>query len=89
KDKSLAAHRHGIRRIIAPVDNQRELMKIPENIRNDLEFIFVSNMDQVIAAAIMLDETQVEKLEQVVDGPLPISDRSHVPHPEAAIVADS
>ncbi|HEV2108471.1 MAG TPA: endopeptidase La, partial [Thermomicrobiales bacterium] len=46
KDKSLAAHRHGIRRIIAPVDNQRELMKIPENIRNDLEFIFVSNMDQ-------------------------------------------
>jgi ATP-dependent Lon protease len=88
KDKSLAAHRHGIRRVVAPAENQRELQKIPDNIRDDLEFIFVNNMDQVIAATIMLDETQVEKLEKVVEGPLPINDGSHVREEEAAIVVD-
>jgi ATP-dependent Lon protease len=63
KDKSLAAHRHGIRRLIAPVDNRRDLAKIPANVLRDMEFIFVTNMDQVVAAAIMLDEEQVERLE--------------------------
>jgi ATP-dependent Lon protease len=79
KDKTLAAHRHGIRRVIAPQENERELVKIPANIRNEVEFIFVSTMDQVIAAAIMLDETQVEKLEKVVDLPLPVPDDAHLP----------
>lgn len=79
KDKTLAAHRHGIRRIIAPQENEREIVKIPANIRDEVEFIFVSTMDQVIAAAIMLDETQVEKLEKVVDLPLPVPDDAHLP----------
>ena len=63
KDKSLAAHRHGIRRLIVPADNRRDLAKVPENVRRDVEFVFVSTMDQVVAAAIMLDDEQVERLE--------------------------
>ena len=59
KDKTLAAHRHGIRRLIAPLDNKRDLIKVPANVQKDMEFIWVSNMDEVIAAAIMLDEDQV------------------------------
>jgi ATP-dependent Lon protease len=59
KDKTLAAHRHGIRRLIAPLDNKRDLVKIPANVQKDMEFVWVSNMDEVIAAAIMLDEDQV------------------------------
>jgi ATP-dependent Lon protease len=58
KDKTLAAHRHGIRRLIAPLENKRDLIKIPANIQKDMEFIWVSNMDEVIAAAIILDEDQ-------------------------------
>ncbi len=90
KDKTLAAHRHGIRRVIAPVENERELVKIPANIRDEVEFIFVSTMDQVIAAAIMLDETQVEKLESVVDVPLPLRDGARLPGaaPERAAYPD-
>ena len=63
KDKALAAHRHGIRRLIIPEENRRELPRIPENVRNDIEFILVRNMDQVIAAAIMLDDAQAGGLE--------------------------
>jgi ATP-dependent Lon protease len=55
KDKALAAHRHGIRRLILPEENRREVVRIPENVRRDMEFIFVESMDQVIAAAIVFD----------------------------------
>ena len=55
KDKALAAHRHGIRRLILPEENRREIVRIPENVRRDMDFIFVESMDQVIAAAIHFD----------------------------------
>jgi len=58
KEKSLAAHRHGIRRLIAPIDNRRDLANMPANIIKDMEFIWVTSMDEVIAAAILLDEDQ-------------------------------
>ncbi len=63
KDKSLAAHRLGIRRLIAPADNRRDLAKVPKNVKDDMEYIFVSNMDEVVAAAILLDDEQVERLD--------------------------
>jgi len=55
KDKALAAHRHGIKRLILPEENRREVIRIPENVRRDMEFIFVESMDQVIAAAILFE----------------------------------
>jgi ATP-dependent Lon protease len=58
KDKTLAAHRHGIRRLIAPAENARSLGDIPPNVAKEMEFIWVVSMDQVIAAAILLDEDQ-------------------------------
>ncbi len=63
RDKTLAAHRHGIRRLIVPADNQREMREIPQNIRDEMEFIFVHNMDEVIQAAIMLDVEQADHLQ--------------------------
>ncbi len=68
KEKALAAHRQGIKRLIAPRDNERDLTKIPANVAKDMEFIFATNMDQVIAAAIMLDDAQVERLPGAMDG---------------------
>jgi len=65
RDKTLAAHRHGIRRLIVPADNERDMREIPQNIRDDIEFIFVRNMDQVIQAAILLDVEQVDHLQDV------------------------
>jgi ATP-dependent Lon protease len=62
KDKTLAAHRQNIRRLIVPEDNRRDLQKVPEAIRKEMEYVFVSNMDEVIAAAILLDESQAGNL---------------------------
>ncbi len=53
KDKTLAAHRAGIHRIIAPIDNQRDLVKIPEKIQKEMEFFWVDNMDEVIALTLL------------------------------------
>jgi predicted ATP-dependent protease len=59
REKALAAHRHGLRRLIAPKENARDLLKLSPTVRRELEIIFASNMDQVIAAAIRLDENLV------------------------------
>ena len=67
RDKTLAAHRHGIRRLIVPADNQREMRDIPQNIRDEMEFILVHNMDEVIQAAIMLDVEQADHLQDAND----------------------
>ncbi len=57
KDKALAAHRHGIRRVIAPAENRRDLHKIPAPVVAEMEFIFVATMDEVLAAAFLVDPT--------------------------------
>ena len=63
RDKTLAAHRYGIRRIVAPIDNERDLREIPANVRDEMEFVFVKNMDEVIQATIMLDFEQADQLQ--------------------------
>ncbi|RAP77843.1 endopeptidase La [Paenibacillus montanisoli] len=52
KEKSLAAHRAGIKKVLLPKDNERDLRDIPESVRADLEFIPVSSMDEVIKHAL-------------------------------------
>ena len=63
RDKALAAHRYGLKRLIVPHDNERDLREIPANVREDLEFILVRSMDEVIQAAIMLDIEQADHLQ--------------------------
>ncbi len=67
RDKALAAHRHGLKRLIAPIDNQRDMREIPQNVREEMEFIFASSMDDVIQAAIMLDVEQADHLQTMQD----------------------
>jgi ATP-dependent Lon protease len=52
KEKVLAAYRAGIRRIILPYQNETDLEDIPEDVRKELEFIPVSRISDVIAAAL-------------------------------------
>lgn len=53
KEKSLAAHRAGLRRVILPKDNEKDLEDIPEVVRRALTFILVDHMDQVLDAALV------------------------------------
>jgi ATP-dependent Lon protease len=52
KEKLLAAHRHGINEAIVPMDNQKDLPEIPENIRNEMKIHFVESMDEVLKIAL-------------------------------------
>jgi ATP-dependent Lon protease len=52
KEKVLAAHRAGIKRVLVPERNKPDLDEVPAEVKNDLEFIFVSKMDQVLEAAL-------------------------------------
>ncbi|MNI19362.1 Lon protease 1 [compost metagenome] len=53
KEKSLAAHRAGIRTILMPKDNEKDIQEVPESVRNDLTFIPVSHMDEVLQHALV------------------------------------
>ena len=48
KEKVLAAHREGMNTIILPKDNIRDIEEIPKNIREQLEFVPVTSMDEVL-----------------------------------------
>lgn len=53
KEKSLAAHRAGLKTIILPKDNEKDIDEIPESVRKDLVFKPVDHMDQVLKFAIV------------------------------------
>ncbi|MBI3329335.1 MAG: endopeptidase La [Nitrospinae bacterium] len=52
KEKVLAAHRAGIKTLILPRDNAKDLAELPAPVREDMQFILVSHMDEVIRAAL-------------------------------------
>ncbi len=52
KEKVLAAKRAGIKTIILPEKNKNDLDDVPEDLRKEMEFIFVDTIDQVIKAAL-------------------------------------
>jgi ATP-dependent Lon protease len=52
KEKVLAAHRAGIRRIILPSRNEADVQEIPEDVRNELQLVFVSRIGEVIDGAL-------------------------------------
>jgi ATP-dependent Lon protease len=53
KEKVLAAHRVGIRRVIMPQDNFSDLQEIPDNVRNQMECILVDNMSAVFPLTLL------------------------------------
>lgn len=51
KEKVLAAHRAGIRTVILPEKSKSDIVEIPETVRNEMKFIYVKNMDDVVKHA--------------------------------------
>jgi ATP-dependent Lon protease len=52
KEKVLAAHRAGIKRVIIPARNEKDLVDVPEQARKEMEFVFAAHMDDVLKAAL-------------------------------------
>ncbi len=53
KEKALAAHRAGIRKVLLPKDNAKDIEEIPESVRSELTLIPVSHMDEVLEHALV------------------------------------
>ncbi|MFJ5621789.1 endopeptidase La [Peribacillus loiseleuriae] len=53
KEKSLAAHRAGLTKIIIPKNNEKDIDDIPESVRKELEFVLVSHVDEVLEHALV------------------------------------
>jgi ATP-dependent Lon protease len=53
KEKVLAAHRVGIKTIIMPMENKRDMDEIPGNVKRHLEFVLVEHMDEVLKTALV------------------------------------
>jgi ATP-dependent Lon protease len=52
----IAAHRGGIRTVIVPKENEKDLKEIPSQITRAVRIVMVEHMDEVLAAALVLDD---------------------------------
>ncbi len=57
KEKVLAANRAGIKKVILPIDNEKDMEDIPTNVKRRLEFVFAEHMDDVLKHAFKRGET--------------------------------
>jgi len=60
KEKVLAAHRAGIKTVILPKDNRKDLDEVPVNVKKNLEFKLVDHMDEVLDLALNREECDPE-----------------------------
>jgi ATP-dependent Lon protease len=60
KEKLLAALRSGVKTVLIPEENEKDLADIPDNVKSALEIIPVSNMDQVLARALTRQPTPID-----------------------------
>ena len=60
KEKLLAAHRGGLRTVLIPRDNERELSEIPDNVKRGLTIIPVTTADEVLKNALVSELTPIE-----------------------------
>ena len=65
KEKVLAAHRAGIKRIVVPERNRADLEEVPKEVVDELQFFFASRMDQVLEAALEFMPTPSPATEEV------------------------
>jgi len=52
KEKVLAARRAGMKRVILPAANKKDLRDVPETVQKEIEFLFVETAEEVLAAMI-------------------------------------
>ncbi|HEV2762367.1 MAG TPA: endopeptidase La, partial [Pyrinomonadaceae bacterium] len=73
KEKVLAAHRAGLRRVVLPHRNEADTEDIPEDVRRELEFVYVSRIGDALDAT----------LEKLVASPPPTAQGPDAPQPAA------
>lgn len=80
KEKVIAAHRAGIKTVIMPKENKKDLEDVPKEVIEDLKFVFVSHMDEVLPVALTKPLTMIKKTEEKKEV-LPSHAVLHAPQP--------
>jgi ATP-dependent Lon protease len=60
KEKLLAAHRAGIKQVIIPKDNEKDLTDIPKKVREDIKITVVESVDEVLKLALKNELKRIE-----------------------------
>ena len=63
KEKLLAAHRAGIKKVLIPLENKKDLVEVPQTILESMEIIPVKNIDEVLKVALIKPLKRVEWVE--------------------------
>jgi ATP-dependent Lon protease len=69
KEKVVAAHRAGIKRVMLPARNKKDFDDIPEDARKDIDFVWLERVDDAVAAALQhgtVPEVEPSKVQQLV-----------------------
>jgi ATP-dependent Lon protease len=64
KEKVLAAHRAGLKSIILPKQNEKDLQDVPEDVRKELDFVLVERVDEVFQVALDSSDRQASTATQ-------------------------
>lgn len=56
REKVLAAHRAGIKKVLLPAENERDIEDIPKNVRRQMEFVLIHTVDEALEHALVKDE---------------------------------
>jgi ATP-dependent Lon protease len=86
KEKVLAAYRAGLRDVILPKGNERDLRDVPDDVRDKMAFHFVTKMDDVVKLALSEPVEPAEPTLAIADtkSPEPRAAEAAVPEPRAA-----
>ena len=71
KLKALAAHRAGLKKVLVPRLNEVDLDEIPDKVKDDMEFILVDDVIEVLEYALLSPEPKAEETPKVVPQDLP------------------
>lgn len=85
KEKLLAAHRSGIKKVLIPIENEKDLVEIPDNVKKGLEIVPMTNVDQVLehalaSALVPLAEDEIEGITSLGKGESDSNFEDHLHH---------
>ena len=63
KEKLLAAHRAGIKKVLIPIENKKDLVEVPDIVKNTIEIIPVKNVEEVLKIALTKPLKRVDWVE--------------------------
>lgn len=58
KEKSLAAHRMGIKQIILPKENEKDVLELPDSVKKDVKFVMVEHIEEVFKEALFYENKE-------------------------------